>query len=258
MKTVIVTGASRGIGAATAHHAARLGAQVVINARSEETLQNVASSIASTGVPVEMVAGDLRDERVCLEIITRAMGKFGRIDALVNNAGVLGPLARLDDVKLSEWEANWRLNVLVPMYLTSLALPLLRANRGRVVNISSGAAVNAHAGWAAYCSAKAALNAATKVLAAEESEVTVVAVRPGLVDTDMQSEVTERGSGVMDDGEYRHFVEVHERHDLASPDDVGRAVAVLALYAKPEWSGDFIALTEGRVTSLVASMRPKH
>ncbi|MEJ2722741.1 MAG: SDR family NAD(P)-dependent oxidoreductase, partial [bacterium] len=231
MKTVIVTGASRGIGAATARHAARLDAQVVMNARSEQTLQDVASTIASMGVPVEIVAGDLRDERVCLEIITRAMGKFGRIDALVNNAGVLGPLARLDDVKLSDWESNWRLNVLVPMYLTSLALPLLRANRGRVVNISSGAAVNAHAGWAAYCSAKAALNAATKVLAAEESDVTVVAVRPGLVDTDMQSEVTERGSGVMDEREYRHFTEVHERHDLASPDEVGRAVAVLALHA---------------------------
>jgi NAD(P)-dependent dehydrogenase (short-subunit alcohol dehydrogenase family) len=254
-KTIIITGASRGLGAAVARHAGRLQARVVINARSERPLQELAADVASGGVPVEVVAGDLCDERVCLEVVSRAVSRFGRIDAVVNNAGVLDPLARLEDVNPSEWETSWRLNVLAPMYLTSLALPHLRKVGGRVINISSGAAEKAYTGWAAYCSTKASLNICTEVLAVEEPEVTALSVRPGLVDTAMQERVRTRGAGVMTESDHRRFLEAHESGRLVSPDEAGRAVAILALFAKPEWSGDVVTLDEDRVSKLVASKR---
>lgn len=252
-KTVIVTGASRGVGAATARHAAHLGARLVINARTESALDVVAGNIREAGGEVEVVPGDLQDDAVCRRIVDSAASRFGRIDALVNNAGVLEPLARTDDVDVSAWVEHFRINVIAPMFLTSLALPGLREQSGRVVNVSSGAAVKSVPGWGAYCMGKAALNMGTRVAADEHSGVVFVAVRPGMIDTDMQGQVRDRGRGVMDDEDHERFVRARESGELASADTVGRALAVIALFADPAWSGEFVEITEDRVADLVAS-----
>lgn len=254
-QTVIVTGASRGLGAAIAVQVAELGAAVILNGRSRRALDAVAARIAAMDVPVEAVAGDLRDEHVCRKIVAVAEKQFGRIDALINNAGVLQPLARIDDMDVVQWEAHWETNLLVPVYLTSLCLPELRRCKGRVVNITSGAATGAHAGWGAYCCSKAALNMFTSVLALEEPDLTAIAVRPGLVDTDMQETVRTHGGGVMNESDHRRFLQAHEQGELVPPDVAGRAVGAVALFAPAAWSGSALPIDDERIADLVARKR---
>jgi NAD(P)-dependent dehydrogenase (short-subunit alcohol dehydrogenase family) len=111
----------------------------------------------------------------------------GRLDLLVNNAGTLGasPLPALADYPVAELRAAFEANVIAPIALTQLALPLLRASGGAVLNITSDAAVEAYAGWGGYGAAKAALEQASNVLAAEELAVRVWWADPGDLRTDM-------------------------------------------------------------------------
>jgi NAD(P)-dependent dehydrogenase (short-subunit alcohol dehydrogenase family) len=137
------------------------------------------------------------------------------------------------------------------MMLTQAALPHLRLGAGRVINVSSGAAVNATPGWAAYCAAKAALNQFTSVLAAEESTLTAIAFRPGIVDTEMQATIRREGSTSMSSTDYARFVQYHEQGELLPPQVPGVALAVLALHAPPQWSGAFLSWDEEKVQALV-------
>src|SRR5512143_2110293 len=164
--TLIVTGASRGLGAAIAGLAAQWGARVVLNARSFDALEQEAQKIRLSGGQALAVAGDVSRQEDCQAIIDRTLNEFGRIDALVNNGGVIEPIAPIGEANLQAWERNLAINLLGPVMLTHMALPALRLNHGRVINISSGAAVNVIPGWAAYSTAKAALNYFTKLLAA--------------------------------------------------------------------------------------------
>lgn len=109
-----------------------------------------------------------------------------------------------------------------------------------MISVSSGAAVSAIGGWAAYCSAKAALNQFNAVLAVEEPLVTAVAVRPGVVDTEMQTVIRRDGGKGMDVGTHGRFLSYHERGELLPPEKPGLAIARLALYAPLELSGKFI------------------
>jgi NAD(P)-dependent dehydrogenase (short-subunit alcohol dehydrogenase family) len=130
-------------------------------------------------------------------------------------------------------------------------LPFLRENLGRVINVSSGAAVRAIAGSAGYCVSKAALNQFNKVLAAEEDEITAIAVRPGVVDTPMQTLVRAEGQTGMPQEVHKAFVRYHEKGELLPPEVPGHTIAVLALHAPNEWSGEFLSWDEDRVQKLV-------
>ncbi len=183
------------------------------------------------------------------------MEAFGRLDALVNNAGVITPLAPVAHAEAAAWEHNWRVNLLAPVMLVRHALPYLRQSRGRVINVSSGAAVHAFAGWGAYCSAKAALNHFTAVLAAEEPEVTTIAFRPGIVDTDMQAVIRAQGAEAMPPALYQRFLDYKAKGRLVAPEIVGRILAHLALAAPAEWSGRFIAYYEEPAKSWLQARR---
>ncbi len=251
---VLVTGASRGLGAATARALAGLSADLALTARSAEALEQVAAACRERGANVVVVAGDLTDPDLPGALVARAVEAFGRLDAVVNNAGVLDPIAPLAEADHARWSFNLRLNLLAPVLLIRAALPHLRARRGRVVNVSSGAAVRAVRGWGAYCAAKAALNHVTQVLAAEEPEVTALAFRPGVVDTAMQARIREAGRGGMPPEEHRRFVELHRQGALLSPEKPARSLAALALVAPAEWSGEFLAWDEPRVLELAAGI----
>jgi NAD(P)-dependent dehydrogenase (short-subunit alcohol dehydrogenase family) len=172
------------------------------------------------------------------------------LDGLVNNAGVLEPVALLAEADPAGWRTNIEVNLLGPFYLTHFALPHLRPRRGRVINVSSGAAVKTTEGWSAYSTAKAALNHFTRLLAAEEPEVVAVALRPGVVDTAMQATIREEGQEGMTGESHEKFVQYHEQGQLLPPEKPGRALALLALYAPHEWSGEFIAWDAPRVERL--------
>ena len=250
-KTVIVTGASRGLGAAAARAAGELGANVVLNARSEDDLRAVAEEIDSAGQRALVVPGDVSEAEACRLLVERTVERFGRLDAVINNAGVLEPIATLAESDPAAWRDNILINVLGPYYLTRFTIPHLRTNKGRVINVSSGAAVRATEGWSAYCTAKAALNHFNRVLAAEEGNLVAIAVRPGVVDTAMQERIRDEGREGMPADSHQKFVAYHEEGDLLPPEVPGRVLAVLALYAPAGWSGEFVSWDDEAVQTLV-------
>ncbi|MGO8889326.1 MAG: SDR family NAD(P)-dependent oxidoreductase [Streptosporangiaceae bacterium] len=191
--TAMITGASRGLGRALAAGLAREGFALIIDARNAAGLDAAADriraasgTVTAAGGTVTAVAGDVTDpaHRAALR---QAADAAGRLDLLVNNAGTLGasPLPALADYPPDELRAAFEVNVIAPIALTQLMLPLLRASGGAVLNITSDAAVEAYAGWGGYGAAKAALEQASNVLAAEEVGLRVWWADPGDLRTDM-------------------------------------------------------------------------
>jgi NAD(P)-dependent dehydrogenase (short-subunit alcohol dehydrogenase family) len=230
--------------------AAENGAAVVINARSEAALQAVAAEIEQGGGEVLVAPGDVSDKVQCAALVEKTIARFGRLDALINNAGILEPVSPIAEANADDWHYNLSVNLLGPMMLIQAAIPHLRERNGRVINVSSGAATRATAGWAAYCAAKAALNMITSVLAIEEPAITAVAVRPGIVDTEMQAVIRREGKTGMPEAEHRRFVAFHEKGQLLSPEVSGRALVMLALHAPNEWSGEFLSWDDEKVRNL--------
>ena len=254
--TVIVTGASRGIGAATARWASRLGANVVLFARSKDGLDSVAAEIQRSGGPAFGVAGDIRQPRDCQRLIEFALDRFGTIEGLVNNAGIVGPIGSVAEGDLEAWRQNWEINVLGPVRLTQMAIPHLRQSAGRIINISSGFAITPVPGLAAYCTAKAALNHFTRVLAEEETSITALSFRPGAVDTVLQQEIRKQA----DTSPSKPGVQIGPGQfnggNLLSPEVPGQIIAVLALHAPHGWNGDFLSWNDERVQELVKQYLP--
>ena len=170
----LITGASRGLGRALAAGLAREGFALIIDARDATALEDAAAQIRAAGGNVTAISGDVTDagHRAALR---RAAEAAGRLDLLVNNAGTLGasPLPALADYPADELRAAFEVNVIAPIALTQQLLPLLRPHGGAVLNITSDAAVEAYTGWGGYGAAKAALEQASNVLAAEELAIRV-------------------------------------------------------------------------------------
>ena len=185
-RTAIITGASRGLGRALAAGLAREGFDLIIDARDAVALDAAAGALRAAGATVTAVPGDITDPAHRAALLAAAAAA-GRLDLLVNNAGTLGasPLPALADYPPDELRAAFEANVIAPIALTQLALPLLRASGGAVLNITSDAAVEAYTGWGGYGAAKAALEQASNVLAAEEPTLRVWWADPGDLRTDM-------------------------------------------------------------------------
>ncbi|KAJ1932278.1 hypothetical protein FBU59_006427 [Linderina macrospora] len=233
---VVVTGASRGMGKAISEYLVAHSATVIGVARSAAALAALADSLGPLFVPCALDITDDTKLPLVLDTINRLPTQ--PLLALVNNAGVLGPLEKLATASVSDWRHNFDVNVFSILALTQLCLPKLRESRGRIINVSSGAAVNAYSGWAAYCAAKAAVNMLTASMAVEEPEVVAVALRPGVVDTEMQAEIRSDGAGAMGDI-HGKFLGYHANGELLPPDVPGNVVARLALGAGKELSGKF-------------------
>ena len=185
MKKALITGASRGLGRALASGLAAAGYALVIDARDERALRLAADRIraALPAADVTALPGDVTDP--AHRAVLRAAA--GEIDLLVNNAGTLGatPLPALADYPVEELRAAFEANVIAPIALTQLFLPALRERGGAVLNVTSDAAIEPYAGWGGYGAAKAAIEQASNILAAEESAIRVWWVDPGDLRTDM-------------------------------------------------------------------------
>lgn len=250
-KTIIITGASRGLGLAVAQDAAALGANVVLFARSADKVAQEAHFIREAGGSALAVPGDISQLADCQRLVEKTINHFGRIDSLVHNAGVLEPIAPIAEADPAQWRHNLIVNLLGPLMLTQAALPYLRQHRGRVIHVSSGAATYAIPGWSAYCVTKGGLNQLNRALAVEEEMVTSLAVRPGVVDTEMQALIRTLGADGMPAEAHQRFVRLKEGGELLPPALPGGALAVLALYAPRQWDGDFLSWDEERVQELV-------
>jgi NAD(P)-dependent dehydrogenase (short-subunit alcohol dehydrogenase family) len=184
----LVTGASRGLGLALSRALADSGWELVVDARDPARLAAAADELASR-TRVTALAGDVADP-AHREALGRAVDAAGRLDLLVNNASVLGPspLVPLRELELHELQRTWSVNALAPLALVQRVLPALEHTRGRIIDVSSDAAVEAYAGWGCYGSAKAALDALTAVLAVELAHLRVYAIDPGDMATDLQQQ----------------------------------------------------------------------
>lgn len=193
MSTVIVTGASTGIGRAIALAFADEKATLILSARGRGALDAVAAEVAARGARAVVVAGDVTDEAHRVDLVRHAV-ENGGVDVLVNNAGrgFYAPALSIDLDKLREL---FELNVLAPLRLTQLAARHLEAARGTVVMMSSVAGVVAAPRYAAYAASKFALEAIAMSLRSELAAVgvRVVVIRPGPVDTPFRANATRGG-----------------------------------------------------------------
>jgi NAD(P)-dependent dehydrogenase (short-subunit alcohol dehydrogenase family) len=191
-KVIIVTGASRGIGAAAATELAKAGATLVLTARDPSLTQDVARSIGASAHPC-----DVSDYAAFAAVVSETVARYGRLDALVNNAGVIEPIASIAESDPAAWARNVNINLTGAYHAIRAVLPfMLGAGGGTIVNVSSGAAIRPLEGWSAYCSAKAGLHMLTRGVALETAGkgIRVFGFQPGTTDTDMQ--VLIRASGV--------------------------------------------------------------
>jgi NAD(P)-dependent dehydrogenase (short-subunit alcohol dehydrogenase family) len=184
----LITGASRGLGLALARALARRRWALVIDARGGPGLEAAAAELGST-TEIRALQGDVSDGTHRAELV-RAAEELGRLDLLVNNASVLGPSPQpgLELYPLDEVERVYRVNALAPIGLIQIALPLLRGSAGRVLNVTSDAAVEGYAGWGGYGSSKAALEQLSNVLAAEHPDLRIYWVDPGDMNTQLLQE----------------------------------------------------------------------
>lgn len=243
---VLVTGASRGIGAAAVRRLMARRCNVAIVARSRKGLEAVTAEAARDDMLLRL-AGDVARVADCRHMVAETITRFGRLDTLVNNAGILEPVARLADAEAVAWQYNLAVNLMGPFYLAQAAIPHLRSTRGRIVNVSSGAAVKAIEGWSAYSVAKAGLTHLTRLLAAEEPDITTVALRPGVVNTAMQTLIRTEGPDVMTPAKTAHFRQLKEEHKLLDPAIPAGKIAWLALDAPPALSGMFLDYDDPRI-----------
>jgi NAD(P)-dependent dehydrogenase (short-subunit alcohol dehydrogenase family) len=185
MSTAIITGASRGLGLALARELAQRGWKLILDARGADALALAAEELRRH-TEVIAVAGNVTDDWHRGALVDAA---DGHLDVLVNNASTLGPSPQpaLAEYPPAELERVYRVNVLAPLALIQMALPLIPGG-GRIVNVTSDAAVEPYEGWGGYGSSKAALEQLTAILAAEHPELRVYAVDPGDMRTEMHQE----------------------------------------------------------------------
>lgn len=185
-QTAIVTGGGRGIGRAICLELAREGANIVIAARTEKEIQETASMVEAENRQALALSTDIREEKQVINMISKAVGAFGRIDILVNNAGI-AYRKYLIDTSIDEYNGIMDTNVKGMFLCTKYALPhLLKGRRGRVINLSSGAGKSGIPELSIYCASKFAVIGLTEALALEAgSRLRVYAVCPAGVDTGM-------------------------------------------------------------------------
>ena len=187
-KVTLITGASQGLGRALALAFAKEGARVVVNARSEESVRPVAGEVEDVGAEVLAVAADVSNEADVERLVGVSIERFGKIDVLVNNAGLLGPRVAIEEYPEDEWRRVVDANVTGPFLVAKAAIPHM-GEGGSIINVVSGVSVEGRAEWGAYSVSKFGVEGLNQILAAELAErgVRVNSVDPGGMRTDMRA-----------------------------------------------------------------------
>jgi NAD(P)-dependent dehydrogenase (short-subunit alcohol dehydrogenase family) len=187
-KVTLITGASQGLGRALALAFAKQGARVAIIARSEGSIRPVAEEVEDKGAEVLALAADVSRGADVERMVRETVGRFGRIDVLVNNAGLLGPRVGIEEYPEDAWREVIDANLTGPFLVSKAAIPHLPEG-GSVINVVSGVSIEGRAEWGAYAVSKFGVEGLTQILAAELAprEVRVNAVDPGGMRTQMRA-----------------------------------------------------------------------
>ncbi|KAK6532267.1 hypothetical protein TWF281_006459 [Arthrobotrys megalospora] len=243
---VILTGAGRGIGLAILQHLLALPSPphiLAVTRTITPTLKSLSithpQTLETVSVDFSSPPSDLKSDIKTL-ITDVAINRWGRIDSVILNHGRLDPVAKVGDAEVEEWEETFRVNFFSNVEVVRGVIGELRRFGGRVVMVSSGAAVGAYTGWGAYGASKAALNHFNQTLALEEPDVTTVAIRPGVVDTDMQTALREVHGKVMKPEEHAKFLNLKKNGGIVKPEDVGAVLGNLGMRMEKGLSGKFL------------------
>jgi NAD(P)-dependent dehydrogenase (short-subunit alcohol dehydrogenase family) len=247
---VLVAGGGRGIGRAAALACAEAGADVVVAARTQDQVAATALAVQQIGRQALPLTGDVADYGAATRLVERTLDRFGRLDVLVNCAGILQPVAPVWQADPARWSYNLSVNLIGAFHLTQVALqPMMTIRRGRIIHVSSGAAQSVVAGWSAYCAAKAGLDHFVRVVASEVTEygIAVYSFYPGIVETAMQAEL--RGVLAEDFGEANlaRFRAYHEQGWLRPPEEPAQVILYLAALADEARSGEVFSIDDPAV-----------
>ncbi|SDH60802.1 SDR family oxidoreductase [Winogradskyella thalassocola] len=193
-KTIIITGASSGIGEATAKKLAKDGAQVVLMARREEKLNDIKQAIEKEGGTALVVTGDVTKKKDFDHVVSQTIENYGKVNGLVNNAGLM-PLSFVEKLKTEEWEQMVDVNLKGVLNGVAAVLPKMKENKGgHIINISSMAAHRYFPGGAVYCATKAAVKMFSEGLRQELAPkygINVTSIEPGAVATELTDTITD-------------------------------------------------------------------
>jgi NAD(P)-dependent dehydrogenase (short-subunit alcohol dehydrogenase family) len=222
-KVVLITGGTRGIGFATAKLFAAEGAHVIVVGRNVDKITEAVGDI-----PLRGEAGDVSKAGDCERIVTQALSLHGRLDVLVNCAGVIFRNRTVEGTSEEEWDTTFNVNVKGTFLMSKYALYALRETKGNIVNVSSYVGLVGFAGTSAYAASKAAIINLTRSMALDHAGegIRVNAVCPGSVDTDMIRSAWQQFGDV--EQARRLWAEKHPLGRIATADEVGRAILFLA------------------------------
>lgn len=243
-QSVLITGASRGIGAAAARAFAARGARVALIARDGDRLAALADEIGGLALGC-----DVADAAALRAAIAQAEAAHGGLDVLINNAALIAPIGMLEATDPAEWSTLIDVNIKGVYYAMHAALPGMRARgRGTIINLSSGAAHNPLEGWSAYCASKAAVAMLTRAadLEARAAGLRIMGLSPGTVQTDMQVQI--RASGI-------NRIAQLEWSDHSPPEWVGQVLLWMASRDADAWIGREVALRDPQIMARLGLSR---
>src|ERR671938_492050 len=187
-KVVMITGASRGLGRALTLACAEEGANLVITSRNADSLDPVVDEAEDAGVEVLAIPADVSRSTHVEKLVDAVVEQFGKIDVLINNAGLLGPRVPIEEYPEDEWRKVLEANLTGPFLLTKAVIPYM-SEGGSIINITSGVSIEGRPHWGAYSVSKFGLESLTQILAAELEEhgIRVNSVDPGSMRTEMRA-----------------------------------------------------------------------
>ena len=190
-KVILVTGASSGIGAGVVRELGRAGAKLMIGARRTDRLEALKAGIEGEGGTVAVRALDVTDRASVGAFATAAKAQFGRIDVLVNNAGIM-PLSNLNVLKIDEWDRMIDVNIRGVLHGIAAVLPVMEAQgEGQIINVSSVGGLRVVPSAAVYCATKYAVRAISDGLRQEHGNIRVTCVYPGVVESELADSITD-------------------------------------------------------------------
>ncbi|MEM9221197.1 MAG: SDR family oxidoreductase [Pseudomonadota bacterium] len=235
-KVALVTGGRSGIGRAIAVRLRDEGARVLTAQRGAD-------------LEFEAVTADFSDPENPAAVVREVVGRVGRIDVLVNNAGVMRE-ARIEEMDLADWQTTLAVNLTAPFLMIKAALPHLRSTRGSIVNVGSVEGLGANPNHAAYCASKAGLHGLTRAVAVDHGaeKIRCNTVAPGWIDTDLNLDFIE---GQSDPNAFRHGLSrIHPIGRTGTPEDVAALVAFLAAEESGFITGQIFTVDGGRMAKL--------